>query len=128
MRCSPDGLVRHPKPWQLAGTARFLCLHEIAALPDYDTIEASCWRWCWISGRGISEAIVLGCAGMLDLAADLSACHGLPVLDGVACAIKLVETLVGLGGYAPPLPRLMAAGSQATGLTNRHCFNLFESL
>jgi allantoin racemase len=47
---------------------------------------------------------VLGCAGMLDLAADLSARHGLPVLDGVACAIKLVETLVGLGGYAPPLP------------------------
>jgi hypothetical protein len=69
---------------------------EIAALPDYDTTGASCWRRCWISGRGISEAIVLGCAGMADLAADLSARHGLPVLDGVACAIKLVETLVGL--------------------------------
>jgi hypothetical protein len=127
--------VRHPKPWQLAGTARFLCLHEIAALPDYDTTRASCWRRCWISGGGISEAIVLGCAGMLDLAADLSARHRLPVLDGVACAVKLVETLVGLGlkiskigGYASPCPSLMAAGSPATGLTNRHCFNLFESL
>jgi allantoin racemase len=58
------------------------------------------------------EAIVLGCAGMADLAADLSARHGLPVLDGVACAVKLVEALVGLGlktskigGYAPPLPK-----------------------
>ncbi len=58
------------------------------------------------------EAVVLGCAGMADLAADLSARHGLPVLDGVACAVKLVETLVSLGfktskigGYAPPLPK-----------------------
>jgi hypothetical protein len=112
MRCSPDGLVRHPKPWQLACTARFLCLHEIAALPDYNTTRASCWRRCWISGRGISEAIVLGCADMADLAADLSARDGLSVLDGVACAVKLVEALVGLGlktskigGYAPPLPK-----------------------
>jgi len=58
------------------------------------------------------EAIVLGCAGMADLAVDLSTRHGLPVLDGVACAVKLVEILVGLGlktskigGYAPPLPK-----------------------
>jgi allantoin racemase len=54
---------------------------------------------------------VPGCASRVDLAADLSARHRLPVLDGVACAVKLVETLVGLGlktsrigGYAPPLP------------------------
>jgi hypothetical protein len=122
MRCSPDDLVRHPKPWQLAGTARFLCLHEIAALPDYDTTRASCWRRCWISGRGISEAIVLGCAGMLDLAANLSARHGLPVLDGVACAVKLVEALVGLGlktskigGYARPLPKTYGGRFAADG-------------
>jgi len=58
------------------------------------------------------EAIVLGCAGMADLAADLSARHGLPVLDGVSCAVKLLEGLVALGlktsklgGYAPPLPK-----------------------
>jgi allantoin racemase len=55
---------------------------------------------------------VLGCVGIVDLAADLSARHGLPVLDGVACVVKLVETLVGLalktskvGGSAPPLPK-----------------------
>jgi allantoin racemase len=59
-----------------------------------------------------AEAIVLGCAGMADLAADLTARHGLPVIDGVAAAVKLVEALVGLGvstcrigGYAPPLPK-----------------------
>jgi allantoin racemase len=59
-----------------------------------------------------AEAIVLGCAGMADLAAHLSAKHGLPVLDGVACAVKLAESLVSLGlrtskagAYAPPLAK-----------------------
>ena len=59
-----------------------------------------------------AEAIVLGCAGMADLAASLSQKHGLPVLDGVACAVKLMEGLVGLGlktsklgGYAAPLAK-----------------------
>ncbi len=41
-----------------------------------------------------SDAIVLGCAGMADLAADLSARHRVPVIDGVAAAVKLAEGLV----------------------------------
>lgn len=56
-----------------------------------------------------AEAIVLGCAGMADLADRLSVEHCLPVIDGVACAIKLAESLVSLGlrtskigGYAAP--------------------------
>ena len=56
-----------------------------------------------------AEAIVLGCAGMADLAHSLSQEHGVPVLDGVACAVTLAESLfkVGLrtskvGGYAAP--------------------------
>ena len=59
-----------------------------------------------------AEAIVLGCAGMADLAADLSAAHDIPVVDGVAAGVKLVEALGGLGlrtsklgGYASPLPK-----------------------
>ena len=44
-----------------------------------------------------AEAIVLGCAGMADLASALSLEHGVPVLDGVACAVKLAEGLVSLG-------------------------------
>ena len=54
-------------------------------------------------------AIVLGCAGMADLAAALSAEHGLPVVDGVAAAVKLAEALSvlrlktsKLDGYAAP--------------------------
>jgi allantoin racemase len=59
-----------------------------------------------------AEAIVLGCAGMADLAASLSEEHGIPVVEGVSAAVKLAESLVGLGlrtskmgGYAAPLPK-----------------------
>jgi allantoin racemase len=56
-----------------------------------------------------AEAIVLGCAGMADLAAALSRKFGIPVIDGVAAAVKQAEALVGLklttsrrGAYAYP--------------------------
>jgi allantoin racemase len=57
-----------------------------------------------------ADAIVLGCAGMTDLADALSREHGLPVVDGVAAAVKLAESLHRLGlktskrhGYASPI-------------------------
>jgi allantoin racemase len=59
-----------------------------------------------------AEAIVLGCAGMADLAARLTEQHGLPVIDGVASAVKLAEAFgtLGLrtskiGSYAAPRPK-----------------------
>lgn len=59
-----------------------------------------------------SDAVVLGCAGMADLAATLATELGLPVIDGVAAGIKMIEALVGLrlktskaGAYAPPLAK-----------------------
>jgi len=44
-----------------------------------------------------AEAIVLGCAGMADLATTLSTEFGIPVIDGVSAAVKQIEALVGLG-------------------------------
>jgi allantoin racemase len=44
-----------------------------------------------------SGAIVLGCAGMTDLAADIEREIGVPVIDGVGAAVKFVEALVSLG-------------------------------
>ena len=41
--------------------------------------------------------LVLGCAGMADLTAWLSRETGVPVIDGVAAAVKMIEALVGLG-------------------------------
>ena len=44
-----------------------------------------------------SEAIVLGCAGMADLTSELSKEFGVPVIDGVSAAVKIVESLVAIG-------------------------------
>ncbi|ARM89247.1 Asp/Glu/hydantoin racemase protein [Rhizobium sp. CIAT894] len=59
-----------------------------------------------------AEAIVLGCAGMTDLARELQNIYGVPVVDGVAAAVKQAEALVSLGlstskrgSYASPLPK-----------------------
>ena len=59
-----------------------------------------------------AEAIVLGCAGMADLAARMTDAVGVPVIDGVAAATKTVEGLVAMGlrtsaraEFAPPLPK-----------------------
>ncbi|MGA7806437.1 aspartate/glutamate racemase family protein [Bradyrhizobium sp.] len=59
-----------------------------------------------------AEAIVLGCAGMAELAARLTDKHGLPVIDGVASAVKLAEAFGALGlktskigAYAAPRPK-----------------------
>lgn len=44
-----------------------------------------------------AEAIVLGCAGMADLMQQLSKEFGIPVIDGVSCAVGMVEALVAAG-------------------------------
>jgi len=44
-----------------------------------------------------SEVLVLGCAGMADFCAGLSAELGVPVVDGVAAAVAAVEGLIRIG-------------------------------
>jgi allantoin racemase len=62
-----------------------------------------------------SDAVVLGCAGMAPLARALSSEFGLPVVDGVAAAVRFAEALAALGlstsklgAYASPLPKRYA--------------------
>lgn len=43
------------------------------------------------------EAVVLGCAGMADLTEWLTGETGIPVIDGVGIATRMVEALVGAG-------------------------------
>jgi allantoin racemase len=57
-----------------------------------------------------AEAIVLGCAGMAELTAELRREFGVAVIDGVAAAVKQAEALVSLGlttakrgAYATPI-------------------------
>ncbi|WP_159845538.1 aspartate/glutamate racemase family protein [Nocardia sp. CY41] len=59
-----------------------------------------------------SDAIVLGCAGMTDLAAQVRAEVGVPVVDGVAAATLTVQSLLtlglrksGRGEFAAPPPK-----------------------
>ncbi|GAA1505051.1 aspartate/glutamate racemase family protein [Sphaerisporangium rubeum] len=59
-----------------------------------------------------ADSVVLGCAGMAPFAAEIAVRVGVPVVEGVAAATKLVEALVGLGlrtstreEYAPPGPK-----------------------
>ncbi|MBW0368373.1 aspartate/glutamate racemase family protein [Ensifer adhaerens] len=62
-----------------------------------------------------AEAIVLGCAGMSNLVERLQQRLGVPVIDGVAAAVKFAEALVGMGlrtskigDLAYPLPKAYA--------------------
>ncbi|GAK72086.1 hydantoin racemase [Agrobacterium rubi TR3 = NBRC 13261] len=59
-----------------------------------------------------AEAIILGCAGMADLTAELRNEFNVPVVDGVAAAVKQAEALITLGlttaksgAYASPISK-----------------------
>lgn len=61
-----------------------------------------------------AEVIVLGCGGMAGLDEAVRAATGAPVIDGVTAAVKLAESLVGLGlstskvrTYAPARPKTL---------------------
>lgn len=86
---------------------------EVPVLDLEDPDSDAHGRLCAEIERAIEEdnpeAVILGCAGMADLAAELAARFGLPVVDGVAAAVKLGEGLAALGlttsrrgGYAAP--------------------------
>ncbi|ANS64525.1 asp/Glu racemase [Streptomyces lincolnensis] len=65
-----------------------------------------------------AEVLVLGCAGMTGLQRVVGEKLGLPVVDGVAAAVKLAESLVALGlttsragSYAKPVPKRRVWGA-----------------
>jgi allantoin racemase len=67
-----------------------------------------------------AEAIILGCAGLQPMVEPLSSTLGVPVIEGVAAAVKLVEALLamrlatskrGAWGYPP-----QAGGGRSGGL------------
>ena len=60
----------------------------------YHTLLAECRQALLVDK---AEAIVLGCAGMADIAARLQQDLQIPVIDGVTAAVKLAESLVQLG-------------------------------
>jgi allantoin racemase len=108
--------------WHLAeryGMRRFCRSVRAADVPVLDlavagsraqhAIVETCRQALGVDG---AEAIVLGCAGMADLAAQIADAIGAPVIDGVTAAVKFVEALGALGlaaakssEFAPPLEK-----------------------
>ncbi len=72
-----------------------------------------------VRDRG-AEVVVLGCAGMTGLDRRISAALDIPVIDGVAAAVRLAESLVSLGlktsrvSYPKPLPKSRRWGPSTT--------------
>lgn len=84
-----------------------------------DALESAAARALERDGSG---AIVLGCAGMAPLCRALEQRLGVPVIDGVAVAVKFAEALVALGlrtakrgDYAPPLPKVYTGWAAPLG-------------
>ncbi|MEU2366734.1 aspartate/glutamate racemase family protein [Streptomyces noursei] len=66
--------------------------------------------------RDGAEVICLGCGGMAGLQERVAAELGVPVVDGVAAAVKFAEAVVGLGlttsaqrSFAPPCPKAIGS-------------------
>lgn len=110
---SVPALEHNLQKYGLAARCARVRSSEVPVLDLEDPGSEACDRISAEIGRAIAEdraeAIVLGCAGMTDLADHLAAAHGVPVLDGVVCAVGLCEAMARLGlrttrrgGYAPP--------------------------
>jgi allantoin racemase len=73
-----------------------------------------------------AEVLCLGCAGMAGMDKRLEAVLGVPVLDGVVCAVALLEGLLGYGlstskrgAYAAPQPKALDGLPPALGVPYR---------
>jgi allantoin racemase len=111
------GIARHlAEAYGMARFCRKVRATELAVL-DLEApgpnarhiITEECRRALAEDGSG---AIVLGCAGMADLSAEIAEAIGAPVVEGVTAAVKLVESLVAMrlgtskiGDLAPPLAK-----------------------
>jgi allantoin racemase len=84
---------------------------DLAADPTA-TVKAVCATAELLVHDDGAEVVCLGCAGMAGLASEVSRRVGVPVVDGLAAAIRLAEALHGLGlrtskvgFYAPSPPK-----------------------
>lgn len=70
-----------------------------------------------------AEAIILGCAGLQSLIGRLEAALGVPIIEGVAAAVKLTESLLSLqlatskrGAWGYPIDKTMTGAAAALAL------------
>lgn len=116
------GIAEHlAERYGMARFCRKVRAADIAVLELEDPASNACARIIEECRAALTQdesgAIVLGCAGMADLAAEISQAIGAPVVEGVTAAVTLVESLVRLGlktsklgELAPPLPKSYSGG------------------
>ncbi|MGN6035178.1 aspartate/glutamate racemase family protein [Brevibacterium casei] len=116
------GLDRHCASVRSSGMA----VLDLEADPDR-AVDAIAGEAAEAVDRDRAEVIVLGCGGMADLAEVIVDRCSVPVVDGVAAAVRLAESLVGLGlstskvrTFSPARPKRMtgwpfARGAQEAG-------------
>ena len=84
---------------------------ELESNPDIADILVKSCREALLTDS--SDAIVLGCAGMADLASHISDEIGAPVIDGVAAGVGMLSAMAAMGlrtgtasgEFAPPPPK-----------------------
>lgn len=117
-------IARHlVETYGMAARCRGIHAVEIAVLDLEDNGSDTEERLIDACRRAVVEdecgAIILGCAGMADLVARVSAAIDVPVIDGVAAAVKFIEALAGMGlrtskhgDYAAPLAKSFTAAAR----------------
>jgi allantoin racemase len=109
------------RAWDLAeryGVTRFCAGVHAVDIPvldldqDPDTLQKLTEACRTALAEDGADAVVLGCAGMADLCADLTKAIGAPVVDGVRAATLQVQSLVTMalatnkrGEFAAPPPK-----------------------
>lgn len=74
----------------------------------------------------MAEAVLLGCAGMSDMTAELTDATSVVVIDGIVVAVKMAEALVGCGlrtskANAYAYPRAKSGSSLASTMPAQDC-------
>ncbi len=93
-----EDVVRGHGLWQRCASVRTVDM-PVLALGDDEAATLVCFadagrRALKVDG---AEVLVLGCAGLAGFDKELERELGVPVLDGVACAVKLAEACTGYG-------------------------------
>jgi allantoin racemase len=110
-------IARHGLSTRLSGLEGLALTPQDALRDPAGTEEAVLAAVARLVAQG-ADAVVLGGAALAGMAAKLADQAPVPLLDGIACAVKLAEALVGLALPRPRAGSLAAPrGRDSTGLS-----------
>ena len=93
---------------------------DVASVSAY--LEAGAFDWivrdAAIRLAASADVVVVCGAAVSGIARRLQPTVAFPLLDGISCAVRQAELIVGLAPTKKPLDRPISAGSSATGLSD----------